>query len=428
MKLEDLKGKTVGVCVSGGLDSKTICCVLLDAGVKVKAFSANVGQPDEKDINDIKKRMAPTGVDTTIVDVTKEMADICFETVKCQAMYDGGYWNSTGIARAVTVQKLLPAMKKAGCVALVHGATGRGNDQMRFERYTNVLDPKFGVYAPWRDSDLLKKFPGRTQMVEFLAKRGIVAFVGTKKKYSTDANLAGLSHEAEDLESMETSMRIVKPTMGVWPEKAPNKVEKVTLSFVKGRCVAVNGKKMTPYEVMLEMNKIGGRNGIGMKHALENRIIGTKSRGVYEAPGMEVLSWGLKYIYEGVMDRRSTLLFQQLSKLVADQIYDGRWFDPATQAARAAIQVWADKATADVTLGLYKGNIFFESLKGTRATSSSSPSRASRPRSTTRPTARWRPPTDSTRTVRRASRKSSPSRRRCSRSRARSSQSNTARG
>ena len=204
MKLADLKGKTVGVCVSGGLDSKTICCVLKDAGVKVKAFSANVGQPDEKDINDIKKKMAPTGVQTTIVDVTKEMADICFETVKCQAMYDGGYWNSTGIARAVTVQKLLPAMKKAGCTVLVHGATGRGNDQMRFERYTNVLEPNFGVYAPWRDADLLKLFPGRTQMVEFLAKRGIVAFVGTKKKYSTDANLAGLSHEAEDLESMET--------------------------------------------------------------------------------------------------------------------------------------------------------------------------------------------------------------------------------
>ncbi len=368
MTLVDLKGKTVGVCVSGGLDSKTICCVLKDAGVKVKAFSANVGQPDEKDINDIKKRMAPTGVDTTIVDVTKEMADICFETVKCQAMYDGGYWNSTGIARAVTVKALLPVMKKAGCTVLVHGATGRGNDQMRFERYTNVLDPNFGVYAPWRDAELLKKFPGRTQMVEFLATRGIVAFVGTKKKYSTDANLAGLSHEAEDLESMETSMRIVKPTMGVWPDKAPNKIEKVTLSFAKGRCVAVNGKKMSPYEVMLAANEIGGRNGIGMKHALENRIIGTKSRGVYEAPGMEVLGWGLKYIYEGVMDRRSALLFQQLSKLVSDQIYDGRWFDPATQAARAAIQVWADKATADITLGLYKGNIFFESLTGLKST------------------------------------------------------------
>ena len=368
MKLDELKGKTVGVCVSGGLDSKTICCVLLDAGVKVKAFSANVGQPDEKNINDIKKRMAPTGVKTEIVDVTAEMADICFETVKCQAMYDGGYWNSTGIARAVTVQKLLPAMKKAGCVALVHGATGRGNDQMRFERYTNVIDPDFGVYAPWRDSELLKKFPGRTQMVDFLAERGIVAFVGTKKKYSTDANLAGLSHEAEDLESMETSMRIVKPTMGVWPKDAPDKVEKIVLKFEKGRCIAVNGKKMSPLKVMQLVNKIGGRNGIGMKHALENRIIGTKSRGVYEAPGMEVLSWGLKYIYEGIMDRKSTQLFNQLSKLVSDQIYDGKWFDPATQAARAAIQVWADKATAEITLGLYKGSIFFESLKGLEAT------------------------------------------------------------
>jgi argininosuccinate synthase len=368
MKLADLKGKTVGVCVSGGLDSKTICCVLKDAGVKVKAFSANVGQPDEKDINDIKDRMVPTGVDTVIVDVTKDMAEICFETVKCQAMYDGGYWNSTGIARAVTVKALLPAMKKAGCSVLVHGATGRGNDQMRFERYVNVIDPKFGVYAPWRDSDLLKLFPGRTEMVDYLAKRGIVAFVGTKKKYSTDANLAGLSHEAEDLESMETSMRIVKPTMGVWPEKAPAKVEKVTLTFVKGRCTAVNGKKLAPLDVMKLVNEIGGRNGIGMKHALENRIIGTKSRGVYEAPGMEVLSWGLKYIYEGVMDRRSTDLFQKLSKFVSDQIYDGRWYDPATRAARAAIQVWADQATAEVTLGLYKGNIFFESLTGLKGT------------------------------------------------------------
>jgi argininosuccinate synthase len=167
---------------------------------------------------------------------------------------------------------------------------------------------------------------------------------------------------------METSMRIVKPTMGVWPKDAPDKVEKVVLKFEKGRCTAINGKKLSPLQVMKLVNEIGGRNGIGMKHALENRIIGTKSRGVYEAPGMEVLSWGLKYIYEGVMDRKSTQLFNQLSKFVADQIYDGKWFDPATRAARAAIQVWADKATAEVTLGLYKGNIFFEALKGLDAT------------------------------------------------------------
>ena len=368
LTVKDMKGRKIGICVSGGLDSKTIAMRLREAGADVLCFTADLGQPDEKDIRDVRRKMEPCGVETVIVDVRKPMAEACFQAIKAQATYDGGYWNSTGIGRAVTTREIVKAMKRRGIDTLVHGATGRGNDQMRFERYTNVMDPKFGVYAPWRDADLLAKFPGRTQMVEFLAKRGIVAFVGTKKKYSTDANLAGLSHEAEDLESMETSMRIVKPTMGVWPEQAPDKVEKITLKFEKGRCVAVNGKKMSPYQVMLLANKIGGRNGIGMKHALENRIIGTKSRGVYEAPGMEVLSWGLKYIYEGIMDRRSTKMFQELSKFVADQIYDGRWFDPATQAARAAIQVWADKATAEVTLGLYKCNIFFEALKGLKAT------------------------------------------------------------
>ena len=368
ISIQQLKGRKLGICVSGGLDSKTITLRLKEAGCEVVCFTADLAQPDETDISGVIEKMRPCGVETVVVDLKKEMADICLETVKCEAVYDGGYWNSTGIGRIVTTKGLIRAMKERGCSMLCHGATGRGNDQMRFERYTNVLDPKFGVYAPWRDSELLKKFPGRTQMVDFLAKRGIVAFAGTKKKYSTDANLAGLSHEAEDLESMETSMRIVKPTMGVWPDKAPNKIEKLVLKFEKGRCTTVNGRKMTPYAVMLELNKIGGRNGIGMKHALENRIIGTKSRGVYEAPGMETLSRALAYIYEGVMDRRSTQLFAKLSKFVADQIYDGRWFDPATRAARAAIQVWADKATAEVTLGLYKGNIFFESLKGLKAT------------------------------------------------------------
>ncbi|MBR4616572.1 MAG: argininosuccinate synthase, partial [Kiritimatiellae bacterium] len=210
MRVADLKGRTVGVCVSGGLDSKTITKVLTSAGVNVVAFSADIAQPDERDINDIKKRMAPCGVETVIVDLKNDMADICYETIKCQAMYDGGYWNSTGIARAITVRGLLKEMKKRKCSVLAHGATGRGNDQMRFERYTNVLEPKFLVYSPWRDPELLAKFPGRTEQVAYLKQFGIVAFAGGKKKYSTDANLAGLSHEAEDLESMETSMRIVK--------------------------------------------------------------------------------------------------------------------------------------------------------------------------------------------------------------------------
>jgi len=363
MKLADLKGLTVGACVSGGLDSRTISKVMVEEGVNVVAFSADLGQPDEIDINDIKLRMAPCGVDTFIIDLKVPMAEACFDVIKTQAMYDGGYWNSTGIARAVTVRGLIEEMRKHNCSVLVHGATGRGNDQMRFERYTNVLAPEMHVYAPWRDAELLKLFPGRTEMVDYLAQHGIEAFVGTKKKYSTDSNLAGLSHEAEDLESMDTSMLIVEPTMGVWPADAPDAIEKFTVRFEKGAAVQINGADVTPLEAMVQANAIGGRNGIGMKHALENRIIGTKSRGVYEAPGMELLATCLRFVYQATLDRRSGVLFGQLSKLIADQIYDGRWFDPSTQASRAAIDVFAAHASGTVEVGLYKGNIFFNSLK-----------------------------------------------------------------
>jgi argininosuccinate synthase len=235
---------------------------------------------------------------------------------------------------------------------------------MRFERYTNVLVPDMKVYAPWRDPELLTRFPGRTQMAEYLAGFGIPAPVGGKKKYSTDANLAGLSHEAEDLESLETAMTIVVPTMGVWPMQAPEKAENFTVRFEGGRAVQINGKDVSPLEAMVLANRIGGRNGVGMKHALENRIVGTKSRGVYEAPGMELLGNCLRFLYQATMDRRSTLLFQQLSKLVADQIYDGRYFDPVTQAARAAIAVFSRHATGVVKISMYKGNIFFEELTG----------------------------------------------------------------
>ena len=362
LTLKDLKNETVGACVSGGLDSRTISKAMTDLGVKVTGFTADLGQPDEVDIEDIRRRMAPCGVDTLLVDLRAPMAEACFEVLQAQAMYDGGYWNSTGIGRAVTVRGLLGAMAEAGCTVLAHGATGRGNDQMRFERYTNVLKPGMRVYAPWRDPEMLARFPGRTQMAEFLAKAGLPAPVGGKKKYSTDSNLAGLSHEAEDLESLETSMLIVEPTMGVWPMRAPDAPEQVVVRVERGRCVALNGEALRPVAMMQAANTLAGKHGVGMKHALENRVIGTKSRGVYEAPGMELLGAAIRYTYQATMDRRATLLFQQLSKLLADHIYDGRYFDPAAQAAKAAVAVFAQHATATVKMSLYKGNIFFDAL------------------------------------------------------------------
>jgi len=352
--------------VSGGLDSKTVTRKLVDLGIDVTCFTADLAQPDEHDIRDVAKRMAPCGARTVIADLKQEMAAACFEMIKAQAMYDGGYWNSTGIARAVTVKGLLPLMKKHGCTVLVHGATGRGNDQVRFERYTNALAPKMKVYAPWRDPRLLKEFPGRSQMVAYLKKQGIKAFAGGRKRYSTDANLAGISYEAMDLESMETPCTIVEPQMGVWPQKAPNKVEKFTVRFKKGHAVEINRRKVTPLQAMQLANKIGGRNGIGIKNALENRIIGTKSRGVYEAPGMELLAFCLQQVYYAIMDRTCTELFKQLSRLIAWQVYGARYFDPATTAAMAAVDVLAHHANGVVTVGLYKGNIHFHSLTDCR--------------------------------------------------------------
>jgi argininosuccinate synthase len=362
MRIQDLKNEKIGICVSGGLDSKTVTSRLLEEGLNVLCFSADLGQPDEKDINDIITKMDPCGAETTIVDLKDEMAEACFLVLKAQAIYDGGYWNTTGIARAVTVKGLIGAMKGRGCTVLSHGATGRGNDQVRFERYTNVLAPEMGVYAPWRDQGLLEQFPGRKEMAAYLQTRGIEADTGPKKRYSTDANLAGLSHEAEDLEELDTPCLIVDPIMGVWPQDAPDEIESITLRIASGQCVAINGESVTPLQAMERANDIAGRNGIWMKNALENRIIGTKSRGVYEAPGMELLGFALKAVYQATMDRRASGLFEHLSRLVSQQVYDGRLYDPATQAALAGIESLTQYAHGTVKVGMYKGNLYFEAL------------------------------------------------------------------
>jgi len=362
MKLEELDGKKVGMCVSGGLDSKTVTKRLMQDGVDVVCFTADLAQPDEEDINGVIDKMAPCGAKTIVVDLKNEMADACFEVIKANAMYDGGYWNTTGIARAVTVKGIVEAMKQEGCNVLAHGATGRGNDQMRFERYTTALDPEMGVFAPWRDETLLEEFPGRSEMADYLAQFDIPAVIGMTKKYSTDANLAGLSHEAEDLESLETACTIVDAEMGVWPQDAPDEIESIELTFVKGECTAIDGKEVSRFDAMIEANERAGRNGIWMKNALENRIIGTKSRGVYEAPGMELLAFGLQQVYQATLDRRAFKLYNEMSALIADQIYDGRYYDPSTNAAKAAIDTLAEFATGVVSVGMYKGNLYFQSL------------------------------------------------------------------
>lgn len=362
MILSDLHDKSVGICVSGGLDSKTVTKRLVEAGLEVTCFTADLAQPDELDIQDIARRMAPCGAETVIVDLKDAMAEMCLDVVLAGASYDGGYWNTTGIGRAVTVRGLVRAMQERGIQVLAHGATGRGNDQMRFERYTRSLAPEMDVYAPWRDPQLLAEFPGRREMAAYLAQFDIPAVVGMKKRYSTDANLAGLSHEAEDLESLETPSQIVEPKMGVWPHQAPDAIEPVTIRYRAGRPVEIDGAPVNPLAAMRLANALGGRNGIGIRSALENRIIGTKSRGVYEGPGMELLHVGLRFILQATIDRRGTALYQQLGRLLADQLYDGRWYDTTTRAALDAVRTLTANADGVVQVGLYRGNIFFLSM------------------------------------------------------------------
>jgi len=362
MTLASLASEHIGLCVSGGLDSRTVAKRLREAGVKVTCFTADLAQPDEPSIESVREKMAPCGVDTVIVDLKHEMATESLRLLKAMARYDGGYWNTTGLARAVTVRGLLGAMQSRGVTVLAHGATGRGNDQVRFERYTNMLAPHMRVYAPWRDPQLLAEFPGRTQMAHYLDSFGIPAPVGGKKKYSTDANVAGLSHEAEDLEDLHTPVTIVSPIMGVWPHEAPDIIESVSVSFIKGIPVAINGEELAALPLLQRANQIGGRNGIWMKNALENRIVGTKSRGVYEAPGLEWLGFCLSQLYQATLDKRSTALFGQLSQLVSHHIYEGRYYEPSTRAAFLGIDELARYASGVVSVGLYKGNMYLHAL------------------------------------------------------------------
>ena len=363
MKINQLKGRSVGIAVSGGLDSCTITRWLVDHGVDVFCFTADLGQPDEKDMNEIRNRMLNCGaLDSTVVVAVDQLAEAGLQLIQAQATYEGGYWNTTGIARHVTVAVLLESMKKRGITILSHGSTGRGNDQVRFQLATNMIEPNFEVYAPWRDEAFLEQFGGRKEMIDFCNQNNIPITATYEKPYSTDANLLGLTHEAGTLESLQTPANFITPGMGLHPKDAPDKAEHMTIRFEKGRPTEINGKLCSLVEAFELANEIGGRNGVGIGiHVVENRFVGIKSRGVYESPGMEVLGQCYEYLLQLILDRRSRRVFNRLSDLIAEQIYEGYWFDPATQSQLAALQPFKSLASGKITVTLYKGNISFHS-------------------------------------------------------------------
>jgi argininosuccinate synthase len=365
MNINDLKGKKIAFAGSGGLDSCTITRLLTDYGVRITCFTADLAQPDEESMDDIRKRMLACGAeDFVLLDAKAALAKAGMNVIQAQAQYEGEYWNTTGIARHVLVQAMVPEMRKRGIDILSHGATGRGNDQVRFQLAANMLAPDITVYAPWRDDIFLSQLRGRAEMIDFCESRGLPIRASRTKPYSTDANALGLTHEAGVLESMDTPSRTVKPEMGVYPEDAPNKAERFTVRFERGWPVEINGKKVDTLEALLLANQAGGRYGVGIGlHVVENRFVGIKSRGVYEAPGMELLGKSYRYLQQLVLDRRAFELSQQLSLYIGKQIYQGYWFDLGTQMAMEAIGRAARLMTGTVSVSLCKGNVLFDSIR-----------------------------------------------------------------
>ena len=361
MQAGDLKGKTVMVAVSGGLDSCTITHWLTRRDVKVVGYTADLGQPDEVDIEDVRQRMLACGaVDMIIADLRSEIAAAGLQVIQCGARYEGGYWNTTGIARHVVIEGMVPEMRERGITVLGHGATGRGNDQVRFELAAQMLDPEVRVYAPWRDPAFLADFGGRKEMIDYCAAHGLPCKATLDKPYSTDANILGLTHEAGELEELTTPASRVEAEMGAFPVDAPDRAEEFVVRFERGLPVQINGAPVTPYEAMETANAVGGKHGIGIGlHAVENRFVGIKSRGVYEAPGMQLLGSCYEYLQQLLLDRRTRRIYDQMAAHISEQIYQGYWFDTATQACRQFVAHLSQLATGTITVSAYKGHVAF---------------------------------------------------------------------
>jgi argininosuccinate synthase len=365
MTLNDLKGQTVAFAASGGLDSCTVTKWLTENGVRVVAFTADMAQPDETNLAEVGARMKACGAaDFIVIPLHDMIAEAGVEGIQFQARYEGAYWNTTGIGRHVIVAGMVPEMRKRDIKVLGHGATGRGNDQVRFQLCTNMLAPDVQVYAPWRDEAFLKRFRGRTEMIEYCEKHRLPIKATRQAPYSTDANLLGLTHEAGKLEHLDVGPWFVTPGMGVLPEQAPDRPEAVTVRFENGRPAALNGKKGTPFEAITQGNALAGRHAVGIAtHLVENRFVGIKSRGVYEAPGMELLGCAYAYLLQLVLDRRGRELFDVLSAFVAKQIYQGYGFDLGTHMAREALKPVNALATGTIRVKLYKGAIHFDAAE-----------------------------------------------------------------
>jgi argininosuccinate synthase len=348
---------------SGGLDTSVILAWLKEHyDAEIIAFCANIGQGEE--LSGLREKALRTGASKCyIVDLQEEFArDFIFPMIQAAAVYEGQYYLGTSIARPLIAKGMIEVARREKADALAHGATGKGNDQVRFELTAAALAPELQVIAPWRDARFREQFPGRREMIEFCRKRRIPVKASAQKPFSMDRNLLHISYEAGILEdpwmdATDPKFRGSFTTLSVFPWDAPDRPELVTLDFERGNCVAINGRKLTPLGVMQTLNKLGGKHGVGRVDMVENRYVGMKSRGVYETPGGAILHFAHRQIESLTMDREVMHLRDALIPRYAELVYYGYWFSPERLALQAFVTESQKNVTGTVRVKLYKGNI-----------------------------------------------------------------------
>ncbi len=358
-------GQKVGIAFSGGLDTSAALHWMRKKGAVPFAYTANLGQPDEPDYDEIPRKALRYGAEAArLIDCRAQLVAEGIAALQCGAFHISTagvtYFNTTPIGRAVTGTMLVAAMKEDDVNIWGDGSTYKGNDIERFYRYGLLTNPSLKIYKPWLDQQFIDELGGRAEMSAFMAAAGFDYKMSAEKAYSTDSNLLGATHEAKDLEYLNSGIRIVQPIMGVpfWREDVAIKPEEVTIRFEEGQPVALNGQTFdSPVELMLEANRIGGRHGLGMSDQIENRIIEAKSRGIYEAPGMALLYIAYERLVTGIHNEDTIEQYRINGLRLGRLLYQGRWFDPQAIMLRETAQRWVARAiTGEVTLELRRGN------------------------------------------------------------------------
>jgi argininosuccinate synthase len=355
----------VGIAFSGGLDTSAALLWMKQKGAIPYAYTANLGQPDEPDYDEIPRKAMQYGAEQArLIDCRTQLAHEGIAALQCGAFHISTagvtYFNTTPLGRAVTGTMLVAAMKEDDVHIWGDGSTYKGNDIERFYRYGLLTNPSLKIYKPWLDQLFIDELGGRAEMSAFMTANGFGYKMSAEKAYSTDSNMLGATHEAKDLEHLNSGITIVNPIMGVafWKDEVEVKRETVTVRFEEGQPVALNGQSFDSLvDLILEANRIGGRHGLGMSDQIENRIIEAKSRGIYEAPGLALLHIAYERLVTGIHNEDTIEQYRINGLKLGRLLYQGRWFDPQSIMLRETAQRWVARAiTGEVTIELRRGN------------------------------------------------------------------------